>query len=366
MTEFTDRVFVIAEAGVNHNGDPDLAFKLVDAAVDAGANAVKFQTFKAEKAVSNNAPKADYQRTSISPDETQREMLRHLELSPLLHPQLIQYCRKRGIRFMSSPFDLESASFLISNLGLKALKLGSGELVFAPMLLQAARAGCDLCVSTGMSTIDEIRDALGVLAFGFVGGDEPPSRNGFQRAFASPAGQMALKEKVTLLHCTTAYPTPAKDANVRAMLHIKDVFGLRVGYSDHTLSGVASLAAVALGASVIEKHFTLDRHLPGPDQASSSTPEELQTLVALIREMEEVLGDANKAPTHSEMMMRPIVRKSLVAAANIEEGALFNVENLAIMRPGVGANPMSYWDLLGCQAHRSYVQGEPIDGDEET
>ncbi len=353
-------VYIIAEAGVNHNGSPDMALRLVDAAAEAGADAVKFQTFKADSLVSKSAPKASYQKETTKSDESQHEMLRRLELNPSTHETLLERCRERGIDFLSTPFDQASLDFLVCDLRLKIIKLGSGEVTNGPLLFQAARHSVDIILSTGMSTLGEVEMALACLAFGYIGNDEPPSPEAFLAAFASPEGQDALRRKVTLLHCTTEYPAPFVDVNLRSMLTMRDAFGLRAGYSDHTEGIAVSVAAVALGASVIEKHFTLDRTLPGPDHRASLEPDELSELVHSVRQVEVALGKNVKAPSPSEWENRLIVRKSLVAARPIQKGESFTEANVTCKRPGTGVSPLDYWDVMGKTSLQGFKEDEGI------
>lgn len=355
--------FIIAEAGVNHNGDMALARGLVDAAAEAGADAVKFQSFRAADLASGSAAKADYQARTTGADGGQLEMLRRLELSVADHEMLIAHAKARGIAFMSSPFDAASLELLTGRFGLETIKCASGELTNAPFLLAIARAARRVIVSTGMSDLADVERALGVLAFGFVAAsDALPRRGDFAAAYASDAGQRALRDRVTLLHCTTEYPAPPAEVNLRAMDALAHGFGLPVGYSDHTRGIHISLAAVARGACMIEKHFTLDRALPGPDHAASLAPHELTELVAQIREIEQALGDGIKRATASEWRNRDVARKSLVAAAAIEAGEPFTERNLTCKRPGSGASPSRYWELLGTPATRRYAADELIDG----
>lgn len=355
------RVLVIAEAGVNHNGSLELALRLVDAAARAGADVVKFQTFQASRLASRLAPKAEYQKRETGAEQSQHEMLRALELDEAAHRALIAHCTECGIEFLSSPFDHESLTLLTRVFGLRRLKLGSGELTNAPLLLAAARARVPIILSTGMSTVEEVADALGVLAFGFVEPTATPSVAGFRAARVSEIGQAALVRNVTLLHCTTEYPTPPEDVNLRAMDTLRDAFGLPVGYSDHTQGSTVSLAAVARGATVIEKHLTLDRSLPGPDHQASQTPDELAAMVLDIRRVELALGDGVKAPAPSERKNMSVARKSLVAARSIAAGETFSAENLGVKRPGGGVEPIRYWEFLGRVATRAYAEDELIE-----
>ena len=354
--------FIIAEAGVNHNGERDKALALVDAAADAGAGAVKFQTFRADALAAAGAPKAAYQNQTTDAGESQLEMLKALELPQYLHRELIQRCEEREIGFLSTPFDIGSLHFLVNDLGLRTLKIPSGEITNGPLLLKAGKSGCDIILSTGMSTIKEIEQALSVLAFSMPGAmtepDVAPSRDAFSAAFDSEAGQAALAEKVTLLHCTTEYPAPFEDTNLNAMTTLRDTFGLDVGLSDHTPGIVVPIAAAALGATVIEKHFTLDRTLPGPDHQASLEPDELVAMVEGIRTTEAAMGDGVKQPQPSEMENSKVVRKSLVALKPIRKGEPFTVDNLGVKRPGTGLSPMDYWDRLEQPADRDMNEGD--------
>jgi len=356
----SESVYIIAEAGVNHNGSPEMARELVLAAVRAGADAVKFQTFKADKLVTRAAPKADYQTATTDAGESQHEMIRKLELSADQHAVLIDLCNTRNIEFLSTPFDLESLDLLVRRFNLSRIKLSSGDLTNAPLLLAAARSGKPVIVSTGMSTIGEIEAALGVLAFGYTGHGGGPGVAAFEHAYATKAGQEALRRNVTLLHCTTEYPAPFADVNLRAMQTLAAAFGLRTGYSDHTAGIAIPVAAVALGAQMIEKHFTLDRNLPGPDHQASLEPDELAQMVRSIREVETALGTGVKQLAPSEAKNRAIARKSLVAAVPISRGEAFSATNLTVKRPGDGIAPALYWEYLGKTADRDYQADERI------
>jgi N-acetylneuraminate synthase len=352
--------FIIAEAGVNHNGSLDLAMQLVDLAAEAEADAVKFQTFRTEKVISRFAPKAEYQTRSTCADESQFEMVKKLELDEASHRLLIDHCRLRGIQFLSTPFDLDSVDLLARVFDLPCLKIPSGEITNGPLLLKAAQTDKRIILSTGMSTIGEIETALGVLAFGYIRSGEAPSLTACHEAFSLAASQEALREKVTLLHCTTEYPAPFAEVNLRAMDTMAVAFGLPVGFSDHTQGIAISLAAVARGAVIIEKHFTLDCNLPGPDHRASLEPSALQEMVRGIRQVEAALGSGRKLPVTSEMKNMPIARKSLVAEQAIRKGELFTVENLTVKRPGTGISPLRYWEMLGKESARDYGADEVI------
>lgn len=352
---------IIAEAGVNHNGDQTLAFELVNAAYQAGADVVKFQTFKAKNLVTEAAELADYQRTNMQKSESQLAMLSRLELPYDTHHALVRHCQSLGIEFLSTAFDEESLDFLAYDLGLSRLKLPSGELTNAPLVLAHARTGCDLIVSTGMATLAEIEMALGVIAFGYIAEEgEEPSIQVFQEAYASEAGQQALKQKVTLLHCTTEYPAPMEEINLRAMDTLAASFGLPAGYSDHSEGITVPIAAAARGAVILEKHFTLDKNLEGPDHKASLEPDELSAMVKAIRQVEQALGNGVKRPMTSEIKNKAVARKSLVAAKTIKAGEQFTTTNLAVKRPGAGISPYQYWAMIERRAERDYPKGALI------
>lgn len=354
-------VKIIAEAGVNHNGSADLAFKLIDAAHAAGVDIVKFQTFKAKNLVTKKARQAEYQTRNTGVAESQFDMLSRLELDYDTHKALIEYCKQLGIEFLSTAFDAESLSFLVNDLGLKTLKIPSGELTNAPFVLEHARTGCDLIVSTGMATLAEVETALGVIAFGLTReADALPSEIAFAEAYASEPGREALKRKVTLLHCTTEYPAPINEINLRAMQTMATAFGLAPGYSDHSAGITIPVAAAALGAQLIEKHFTLDKTMEGPDHKASLEPGELTAMVLGIRDVEQALGNGIKGPQPSEVKNKVVARKSLVAASSIGAGELLTEANLTVKRPGDGLSPYRYWSLLGSSAGRDYEEGELI------
>jgi len=329
------RIFIIAEAGVNHNGDLETAKKLVDAAVLAGADAVKFQTFKAENIVCRNACKADYQMETTDQDESQFDMLKRLELTPQMHEQLMEYCKQKGILFLSTPFDVDSLHYLIQ-CGVEIIKIPSGEITNYPFLREAGRTGKRVILSSGMSTLEEVKSAVQVL-----------KDNG--------------SNEVTVLHCNTEYPTPYADVNLRAMLTIRDELGIPVGYSDHTQGIEVPVAAVALGAVVIEKHFTLDRNMEGPDHKASLEPEELQAMVRAVRNIEQALGNGCKEPSQSEKKNIGIVRKSIVAQRDIKAGEIFSEDTLTTKRPGTGINPMRWEEMIGKKAMRDFKEDELIE-----
>ncbi len=331
-------VLIIAEAGVNHNGSMEIAKQLVDAAVDAGVDIIKFQTFNAEKLVSKSAKQAEYQKKNIGDgNDSQYEMLKKLELSKENHEELIAYCKKKGIRFWSTAFDFESMDYLHSlNLGL--WKIPSGEITNYPYLRKIATYREDIIMSTGMCEEQDIQYAIDVLVkFG------------------------TKKEQIILLHCNTQYPTPFQDVNLKAMNTIKETFGIQVGYSDHTQGIEVPIAAVALGATVIEKHFTIDRNLPGPDHKASLEPNELKAMVNAIRNIEQALGDGIKKVSESEKGNISVARKSIVAACSIKRGELLSENNLTVKRPGNGLSPMRWEEVIGTKAIKDYNEEDQIE-----
>jgi len=353
---------VIAEAGVNHNGSKDLAFKLIDAAHRAGADIVKFQTFKAANLVTKKAKQADYQISNSKDVESQWDMLRRLELNYDDHFELLDYCQKLGIEFLSTAFDSESLKFLVEKIGLKKLKIPSGEVTNAPFVLEHARTGCDLIVSSGLTSLAELESVLGVIAFGLTASKTcQPNDSLFAEAYASNEGQRALKNKVTLLHCTTEYPAPCNEINLRAIATLADAFKLPVGFSDHSDGIIMPLASIPFGVSILEKHFTLDKTMEGPDHKASLDPFELKEMIDGIRKIEVALGDGVKKPTLSELKNKSVIRKSLVAQQPIKSGAIFTAENVSIKRPGDGISPYKYWDYLGKFASKAYLPGDMID-----
>lgn len=355
------RTLIIAEAGVNHNGNEKFAFQLVDKAYEAGADIVKFQTFKAKNLVTTEARQAEYQIKNTGKNETQFEMLSRLELSYGAHHKLLAYCAKLGIEFLSTAFDSESLDFLVNDLKLTRLKIPSGEITNAPLVLQHARTGCDLIVSTGMATLAEIESVLGVIAFGYTAPtDALPSTDAFQAAYFSDAGRKALKDKVTVLHCTTEYPAPLIDINLRAMDTLGTSFGLPVGYSDHSEGIIVPIAAVARGAKIIEKHFTLDKDMEGPDHKASLDPIELKAMVQAIRAVELTLGDGIKGPRPSEIKNKAAARKSIVASRDIAVGHIISSDDLAVKRPGNGQSPYRFWEIQSKPASKSYKAGELV------
>lgn len=355
-------VYVIAEAGVNHNGSLELAKKLIDVAAEAKADAVKFQTFKAEMEISHHAAKGAYQIANTGTSESQLEMVKKLELGVQEHRELIEHARLRSIDFLSTPFDIGSLEVLATVFRLPKLKMASGEITNLPLLLAAGRTRTPLIVSTGMTTLAEIENALAVLAFTYVSPKQArPTTATVAEAYRSEAGQAALRELVTLLHCTTEYPAPPADVNLRAMATMRAAFGLPVGYSDHTQGIHISIAAVAAGATIIEKHITLDRTMPGPDHIASLEPGELAEMVRAIRDVESAMGSGLKLPAVSELKNIAVARKSLVAAMAITKGSTFTEANLTTKRPGNGISAMRHEEFLGRTSRRDYAADELID-----
>lgn len=330
-----NHVYIIAEVGVNHNGDINLAKQMIDAAKDAGVDAVKFQTFVAENLVSSCAEKADYQKETTGSDESQLDMIKKLELSFDDFSELKSYCVSRGLDFMSTPFDFESIDFL-AELGQDIFKIPSGEITNLPYLIEIGKLKRKVILSTGMSILSEISDALEIL-------------------------KKSGTTEITLLHCNTAYPTPYEDVNLNAMQTLKDTFNLPIGYSDHTPGIEVPIAAVAKGAVVIEKHFTLDKNMEGPDHKASLEPDELKQMVTSIRNIERALGSSDKEPTASEIINRDIARKSIIAKCAIKAGEIFTEENITVKRPGNGVSPMKWFDVLGQKAVRDFIPDELIE-----
>ncbi len=337
MRKTNKKVVIIAEAGVNHNGDVDMAKQLIDAAAEAKADYVKFQTFQSNQVISSFAEKAPYQKKNTGIKESQLEMVKKLELSKKDHQILLKHCKKKKIKFFSTSFDLPSTRFL-KRLNLGLFKIPSGEITNLPYLSLIGSYNQEIILSTGMATLEEIEDAIRVI-----------ENSGTKRT------------KITLLHCTTEYPAPFSEVNLKAMNTLKEVFRTKVGYSDHTEGIEVAIAATALGASVIEKHFTLDKGLPGPDHKASLDPKELKSMVSSIRLVEKSLGHSKKIPTKSEMKNKSIVRKSLVANKLIKKGDRFTKKNLSIKRPGNGLSPMKIGEILGRKAIRKFVKDELIE-----
>jgi N-acetylneuraminate synthase len=350
---------IIAEAGVNHDGSLEKALALVDAAADAGADIVKFQTFNAKAVAGSAATKAGYQQRTTGAAESQLAMLERLELPQAAHQALIARAAGRGIEFLSTPFDDASLAFLLS-LKLPRIKIGSGDLTNAPLLHAVARSGATLILSTGMATLGEVEEALGVLAHGYAQQNDPAGVGAFRAAWRDPAARLALGRHVSLLHCTTEYPCPTGDVNLAAMATMRSAFQLPVGYSDHTDGFVVSVAAVALGATIIEKHLTLDRRATGPDHAASLEPDDFKRMVSAVRNVEAALGDGVKAPKESEIGNVPIARKSLVAARALKAGETIGPNDITTKRPGGGRPPIDYWSLIGTAAPRALEPDDPL------
>ena len=332
-----NKTIIIAEAGVNHNGDIETAKRLIDVAADAGVDYVKFQTFKANKIVTKHAKRADYQNNNTKDLDTQYEMLKKLELDEDSHHLLIKYCNHKGIKFLSTGFDLDSLQFL-NKIGIRLAKIPSGEITNYPYLKKVAQLYSEVILSTGMSDMDDINKALAILLkFG------------------------VKKENITILHCNTEYPTPMSDVNLKAMLHIQTELNVKIGYSDHTLGIEVPIAAVSLGARVIEKHFTLDRNLPGPDHRASLEPNELKSMVNSIRNIEKALsGSGIKEPSKSELKNKQIIRKSIIALKPITKGEIFNNRNIGTKRPGTGISPMKWESVIGQASKYNFEQDELI------
>lgn len=331
------KVFIIAEVGVNHQGSVEMAKKMIDVAMESGVDAVKFQTFQADKAISKFAPKAEYQKKNTKISESQLEMVKKLILDKEAHIELITYCREKGVMFLSTPFDLESID-LLNGLGLQTLKIPSGEITNLPYLRKIGGLRKKIIMSSGMANLEEIKAALDVLT-----------------------GCGTPKENITVLHCNTEYPTPFKDVNLLAMITIRDTFGVKVGYSDHTLGIEVPIAATVLGAQVIEKHFTLDRMMEGPDHKASLEPQELKLMTNAIRNIENALGDGVKRASPSELKNMAIARKSIVAARDIEKGEVFTEDNITTKRPSIGVNPMQWDSVIGGFAKKDFKNDELIE-----
>jgi len=329
-------VFIIAEAGVNHNGSVDLAKKLIDIASISGADAVKFQTFKAENLVVKNTQKAEYQKQTTNTPESQFDMIKKLELDVDTHKELMVHCQEKGIIFLSTPFDHESID-LLSDLGLEIFKIPSGEITNLPYLRHIGSLGKKVILSTGMSNLEEVGNALNILI-----------------------NSGTSKNNITVLHANTMYPTPMEDVNLNAMLTIQKEFEVAIGYSDHTLGIEVDIAAVAMGASVIEKHFTLDKTMEGPDHKASLEPKELKSMVLSIRNIEKALGSSEKKPSPSESVNIDVVRKSIVASKDIKKGEILSEENITIKRPGTGINPMKWDSIVGSMATKNYNMDDLI------
>ena len=355
-------VLIIAEAGVNHNGSVDLAIRLVEEAAKAGADVVKFQTGLTEKLISKYAQKADYQKKTTGEMESQLEMCKKLEFTWDDHARVIKACRDNNIEFLSTPFDIESLHFLTKKCGVDTIKIPSGEITNAQLLFEAGRTGKDVILSTGMSLLGEVERALAILAYSFINDVAPKSFNQCYDSYSSKVGQLALREHVSLLHCTTEYPAPFENINLKCIDTLRNAFELPVGYSDHTIGITIPIAAVARGATIIEKHFTLDRNMEGPDHKASLEPKELGMMIHSIRQVELAIGNGIKFPSESEKKNMDVARKSLVASCNIKSGTIFDENNLTVKRPGNGISAIHYWEYLGKKATHDYCEDELIRG----
>ena len=356
-------IYFIAEAGVNHNGKLSLALKLVDAAVEAGANAVKFQTFKSENLASKSAAKAKYQSKTTNKNETQLEMLKSLELKNKEYFQIKKYCRLKKIDFLTTAFDEDSLLFITKKLKVNILKIPSGEITNGPLLLAHGLTGLDIILSTGMASIKEIREALGIIVFGYINKKVKniiPSKKLFTAALRSSQGQKLLKNKITILHCTTEYPAPLDDINLNAIQDIANNFDTNIGYSDHSAGELVPLVAASMNVKIIEKHFTLNKKMNGPDHKASLNPSELKNLISKIREIEKIKGIKIKKAYRSEKKNINIARKSLIAKKDINSGEIFTKNNITSKRPGKGISPMKYWDYIGKKSKKNYKEDEII------
>lgn len=362
----SQHTFIIAEAGVNHNGSLDLAKELVLAAAEAGADAVKFQTFSAKNLVLKDTKKADYQVKNTGNQSSQYDMLRALEISSEAHYELRDLAESKGIEFMSSAFDRTLLTFLIEDVGIKRLKIPSGEMLNAPLILLAARSRLPIILSSGMCTVDDILYTLSIIAWADLHQDGYPSSTQELAELRNTDGWLeGLKDHVSLLQCVTEYPTAPADLNLRAMETLRNATGLRIGLSDHSVGWHLPVASVAAGATIIEKHFTLARRLPGPDHIASLEPQELAQMVSEIRDVEAAMGTGEKIVTERELSNSFVARGSIVANSPIAAGTLFTPENLTIKRPSSGVSPKHFWDLVsGGAAHRDYLENEQIDASE--
>lgn len=353
--------YIIAEAGVNHNGSFFLAKQLVDAAKDAGVDAVKFQTFKAENLVTKTAEQANYQVKNMGEASSQYQMLKELELTFEEFKKLKMYCDQQQIHFLSTPFDFESVDFLVDKLQMDIVKISSGELTNLPFLHYIATKQKEMIISTGMATMQEIHEALAIIAYGLAFPGQKVNYDEVTQFYLKEGTKQLLQKYVTILHCTTEYPAPFDSINLLAMQDIRQQTQLKTGFSDHSQGINLPIAAVAQGAMVIEKHFTLDKSLPGPDHIASLEPNELKEMTEAIRQVEHALGDGEKNPAEVELKNKVVARKSLVALKPIEEGEAFTISNLGVKRPGSGIHPKLYWTYLNKTAKKSYSQDELID-----
>ena len=360
MIKRADKTLVIAEIGINHNGNLDTAKRLIEQAAVAGADVVKFQTFQTDHLVTENAPLAVYQACGDERVQNQAEMLRPLELSQDVHVELAQFSQNVGIEFMSTAFDQESLEFLVGTLNIDRLKVASGEITNGPFLYAHAQHQLPMLVSTGMASLQEVDQAMTVIGCG-LNATSIPNEDSLTDSWRESKTLNLLRDKVTLLQCTSQYPAPNREINLRAMQLMRERYGVAVGYSDHTEGSTAALAAVAMGAEVIEKHITLDKEMAGPDHKASIEPTEFRQLVQQIREVELVLGQAEKQAQPCERQNLEVSRRSLFASRVIKEGERFSVDNVTIKRPGGFKSPMQYWTVLGQRARRKIAKGDPIE-----
>lgn len=353
--------YIIAEAGVNHNGSLEMAKELIKVAKDAGADAVKFQTFRAESLVTKEAMQADYQIENLGEATSQYEMLKKLELSFEEFISLKNYCDEIGIEFLSTPFDHDSVDFLIDELQMQTVKIPSGELTNSPFIHYIATKQRKIIISTGMATVDEIHEALAFIAYGLAKPKADVSIESVYSFYETKGAKDILEKFVTVLHCTTEYPAPVETINLKAINQLSEELSLPIGFSDHSQGITIPIAAISMGATVIEKHFTLNRTLPGPDHVASLEPPELVAMVDGIRQVERALGSGLKQPTVNELKNRVAARKSIVASVDIKQGELLKKTNITTKRPGNGISPSKYWSLLGEKANKSYQMDEQID-----
>lgn len=353
--------YIIAEAGVNHNGSIEMAKELIKVAKEAGADAVKFQTFRAENLVTREAMQADYQVENLGEETSQYEMLKKLELSFDEFISLKNYCDEMGIEFLSTPFDYDSVDFLVDELQIQTVKIPSGELTNSPFIHYIATKRKKMIISTGMATVHEIHGALAFVAYGLARPNADVSIDSVNSFYKTKEAKDILQKFVTVLHCTTEYPAPFETINLKAINQLSEELGLPTGFSDHSQGITIPIAAISMGANVIEKHFTLDRALPGPDHLASLEPSELTAMVEGIRQVERALGTGLKQPTVNEMKNRVAARKSIVASFDIKQGEILKKSNITIKRPGNGISPSKYWSLLGKRATKSYQRDEQID-----
>lgn len=353
--------YIIAEAGVNHNGSFSMAKKLVDVAKEAGADAVKFQTFRAENLVTKEAQQANYQVENLGEATSQYEMLKKLELSFEEFKSLKYYCDEIGIEFLSTPFDYDSVDFLVDDLQMETVKIPSGELTNSPFIHYIATKQKKIIISTGMATMDEIHEALSFVAYGLAKPVANVSVDRVHSFYQTNEAKEVLQKYVTILHCTTEYPAPFETINLKAMNQLEKELKLSIGFSDHSQGIAISIAAIGMGATIIEKHFTLDKKLPGPDHVASLEPSELVLMVEGIRQIERALGTGIKEPTAMELKNRVAARKSIVASRDIKQGETLEAANLNIKRPGNGLSPSKYWSLIGKKTTKFYHEDELID-----